>query len=153
MTSQPSRGTAPEVSQTAAKRSPPTCPFHRRSEPVREAPAPEPLHCGLNDASHPDASNEPVLNVDNIQGNALAGFNKDNQAFLFLTLDDAKVSDFKKKWLKAIRPFIATTAEVLAFNRLFKEIRPRRNSAPTGVKATWINIAFSHAGLEKLIPD
>src|SRR2546423_8494335 len=55
-------------------------------KPARESPAPEPLLCGLNDPSHPDASNEPVLNIDNIQGNILNGFMKDNQAFLFLTL-------------------------------------------------------------------
>ena len=58
-----------------------------------------------------------------MQGNILTGFNKDNQAFIFLSLCNGKVADFKG-WLQIVRPFIATTAEALAFNRLFKVIRP-----------------------------
>lgn len=148
----PSRATATAVSETAVRPSPSRCPFHLSPEPLREAPAPEPLQGSLDDPSHPDASREPVLNVANIQGNILVGFNKDHQAFLFLSLDADKIADFKG-WLQAMRPFIATTAEVLAFNRLFKAIRTRRQSEPTGVKATWLNIAFSYAGLQKLVPD
>src|SRR5262249_11022851 len=49
-------------------------------------------------------------------------------------------------------PFIASTAEVLTVNRLFKEIRTRRKGEPTGIKSTWINIAFSFQGIEKLAP-
>src|SRR5437016_6295213 len=40
---------------------------------VREAPAPLPLQGGLTDPSHPDASNEPVLEIDQIQGNIAPG--------------------------------------------------------------------------------
>src|SRR6266705_1473305 len=123
----PSRATAAAVSETAVRPSPSRCPFHLSPEPLREAPAPEPLQGSLDDPSHPDASREPVLNVANIQGNILVGFNKDHQAFLFLSLAADKIADFKG-WLQAIRPFIATTAEVLAFNRLFKAIRARRQS-------------------------
>src|SRR5207249_4196048 len=52
--------------------------------------------------------------------------------------------------------FVATSAEVVAFNRLFKSIRFRRGHESSAVKATWMNIAFSYAGLEKLakvVPD
>ena len=118
-------------------------------EPVREAPFPSPFFsCGLEDASHPDASNEPVLAIDQIQGNILAGFNKDFQTLIFLHIDSA--TDFKP-WLASQIDFIATTAEVLAFNRLFKEIRTRRKSESSAVKATWINIAFSFEGLVALL--
>src|SRR5512136_2658547 len=110
------------------------------NETVREAPFREPLSCGLDDASHPDASGEPVLAVDQIQGNILAGFNKDFQTLVFLHIERAE--DFKL-WLAAQIDFIATTAEVLAFNRLFKEIRTRRKHETRAVKSTWINIAFS----------
>src|SRR6266705_1974662 len=82
----PSRATAAAVSETAVRPSPSRCPFHLSPEPLREAPAPEPLQGSLDDPSHPDASREPVLNVANIQGNILVGFNKDHQAFLFLSL-------------------------------------------------------------------
>src|SRR5262245_38023484 len=128
------------------------CPISLSGEPTRESPAPEPLHCGLTGPSRPDASNEPTLNIDNIQGNILSGFMKDNQAFVFLTLEDHQIANFKE-WLATVRPFIATEAELIAFNRLFKAIRTRRKGEPTGVKATWINIAFSYRGLRKLIPE
>jgi Dyp-type peroxidase family len=124
-------------------------PFKISDEPVREAPAHEPLHAGLDDPSHPCVCDEPVLRTDNIQGNILGGFNKDFQAFLFFTIAPAKITPFKR-WLAAMQPFIATTAEVLAFNRLFKEIRGRRKREPTMLKVTWINIAFSFKGIQKL---
>ena len=124
-------------------------PFQTSNEPVRESPAPEPLHSGLDDPSHPCVCDEPVLRTDNIQGNILGGFMKDFQAFLFFTIAPAKITPFKH-WLAAMQPFIATTAEVIAFNRLFKEIRGRRKREPTMLKATWINIAFSFKGIQKL---
>src|SRR5215212_6450378 len=108
---------------------------------AREAPAPVPLQCGIDDASHPHVPNEPVLAIDQIQGNIVAGFTKDFQVLVFLEIVD--VPSFKR-WLKTQVPFIATTAEVLAFNRLFKEIRDRRRRESRAVKATWVNIAFSH---------
>jgi Dyp-type peroxidase family len=117
-------------------------------ESVREAPFPVPLQCGLEDASHPDASQEPVLAIDQIQGNILAGFTKDFQTLIFLHINEAE--DFKA-WLAAQIDFIATTAEVLAFNRLFKEIRTRRKRESNTVKATWTNIAFSFQGIRVLI--
>jgi Dyp-type peroxidase family len=118
-------------------------------EPVRESPAPEPLHSGLDDPSHPCVCGEPVLRTDNIQGNILGGFMKDFQAFLFFTIAPAKITPFKH-WLAAMQPFIATTAEVIAFNRLFKEMRVRRQCEPTMLKVTWLNIAFSFNGIQKL---
>ena len=74
---------------------------------------------------------------------------KDFQAFLFFTIDPAKITPFKQ-WLAAMQPFIATTAEVVTFNRLFKEIRVRRKREPTMLSVTWINIAFSFTGIQKL---
>jgi len=117
------------------------------AEPAREAPLPEILQAGLDDPSHPDASAEPVLAIDEIQGNILAGFNKDFQTLIFLHIDRAP--DFKR-WLAAQVDFVATTAEVLAFNRLFKEIRTRRKVESSTVKATWFNIAFSYQGIRAL---
>lgn len=48
---------------------------------------------------------------------------------------------------------MATAAEVLAFNRLFKAVRDRRGSESHTVQSTWINIAFSFAGLRRLTGD
>jgi Dyp-type peroxidase family len=117
-------------------------------KPAREAPVPHLLQ-PQPDLSHPSVPYEPVLNIENIQGNNLAGFNKDFQTFLFLKIVD--VHDFKH-WLKSVVPFIATAAEVLAFNRLFKEIRKRRGES-RAVQATWINIAFSFNAITQLTDD
>src|SRR4051812_16052166 len=95
---------------------------------MRETPAPDPLHGGITGPSHPDVPEEPVLNIDNIQGNILAGFNKDFQTLLFVRIENAR--KFKDSF-RAVIPSISTTAEVLAFNRLFKAIRARLNSDPT----------------------
>src|SRR5258708_21789938 len=90
---------------------------------------------------------EPLVDVDDIQGNVLGGFNKDHQRLLFLRVDEQQVAAFRR-WLGRRVPEIATSAEVIAFNRLFKELA-RRRGQPTGVKATWVNVAFSYPGLQK----
>jgi Dyp-type peroxidase family len=113
--------------------------------PVREAPFPFSL---ANAAPTDDAAeHEPLLDVGDIQGNILAGFNKDNQTLMFLEIKEP--IQFKK-WLVSVIPFIATTDEVLQFNRLFKSIRTRRGVETRTILATWLNIAFSFRGLKKL---
>lgn len=114
---------------------------------IREAPAFEPF--SGNEAFIASKSKEPVLRVNNIQGNILSGFNKDHQTLIFLEIDQP---DIFQRWLKTQIDFIATAGEVIAFNRLFKATRKRRNSEGT-VKATWVNIAFSFEGLKKLTND
>ncbi len=123
--------------------------------PARETPAPVPLQCGLTDPAHPDVGPnsprpEPVLALDQIQGNIIPGFSKDFQTLIFLRIHH--VEKFED-WLRSQIPFIATAAEVLAWNRLFKEIRDRTKLETHAVKATWLNIAFSFHGLEKLTHD
>lgn len=116
-------------------------------KPAREAPISS-LECQA-DASHPSVPKEPILAVKNIQGNIIGGFNKDFQTLLFLKI--VNVCNFKL-WLSSLIPFIATAEEVLAFNRLFKEIRKRRGESRT-VQATWINIALSFNALKHLRND
>jgi Dyp-type peroxidase family len=94
------------------------------------------------------------LELDEIQGNILAGFNKDWQAFLFFTLP-ADVGA-ARAWLAEIVDDVASTTEVKAFNDVFRLIR-KRHRARVGqrghegtVEATWMNLAFTHPGLRKL---
>jgi Dyp-type peroxidase family len=94
-----------------------------------------------------DGAAEDVLDVRNIQGNILAGFNKDHQALLFLKITDPIRA---KAWLRFVAPCIAAMDEVLSFNRLFKAMRARRAGEPTGLVATWVNIAFSRDGIAAL---
>jgi Dyp-type peroxidase family len=95
----------------------------------------------------PDTPGEPVLDVDEIQGNSLVGFNKNHEVFLFLEITDVAVT---KRWLKSLVPRIATVSETLAFRRLFRAMRARRNENAGLLSATWLNIAFTRTGIEKL---
>src|SRR5215510_11603344 len=98
-----------------------------------------------------DGQNEPLLNVSNIQGNIIPGFNKDFQALLFLKIEDGKGSNFRH-WLEELVPRVTTMESVLVFRNFLKveEWRGKPAEVPPKVKTTWINIAFSHAALEKL---
>jgi Dyp-type peroxidase family len=126
---------------------------HRGPDPafpqVREAPAVAPSAPSGTSPARPDAHDEPLLHLRDIQGNIVAGFNKDFQTLLFLRIED--VPSFKA-WLAEFADLVASADEVIAFNRLFKRTRDRRGYSGS-VKASWINIAFSHAALAKLTSD
>ena len=100
---------------------------HRGSDPafpdVREAAAVSLLAANGTSPARPDAHEEPLLRLKNIQGNVVAGFNKDFQTLLFLRIED--VPSFKA-WLADFTPRVATAVEVLAFNRLFKRTSEQR---------------------------
>ena len=93
---------------------------------------------------------EPILETHDIQGNILGGFNKDHQMLIFLKITQVSAA---KHWLRAIEPHIATAAEVIKFNQLFKATRDRRYGEEGTVRATFINIGFTFDGLKKLTPD
>ncbi len=93
---------------------------------------------------------EPVLDVGDIQGNILAGFNKDHQSYLYLRIKNVKRA---KEWIKKkLAPRLASTSEVLAFNRLYRAAREAHGEEHLPVKATWINAGFSAAAIAKLAP-
>lgn len=91
---------------------------------------------------------EPVLDVNEIQGNSLAGFNKDYQTLVFVQIRDA--GKFRP-WLKSAAPAVATLAQVNAFNRLFRSMAAALDDDPQGLSATWMNLAFSSRGIRKLV--
>jgi len=93
---------------------------------------------------------EPVLDSREIQGNVLAGFNKDYQAFLFLRIVDVAAA---RAWIGRFARQVATLDEVIAFNRLYKIMRARRGKHSGALQAFWQNIAFSYSGLTRLAPD
>jgi Dyp-type peroxidase family len=92
-------------------------------------------------------SPEPLLEIHEIQGNILGGFNKDHKLLLALTIRDVGAA---KRWLRRIAPEISTTAEVLQFNTLFRALRAKHGHDPNGLAATWVNIAFTRDGLAAL---
>lgn len=115
-----------------------------------EVHAPTTSDTEVHPASTTTPTTEPILQVNEIQGNSLGGFQKDHEMLMFLKITDVTIA---KKWLQTIAPYIATAAEVIQFNRLFKETRKRRYGREGTVRSTFINIGFSFDGLKKLTPD
>ncbi|MDQ4025872.1 MAG: Dyp-type peroxidase [Actinomycetota bacterium] len=97
-----------------------------------------------------EAEPEPVYPAkvrDDIQGNVIPGFNKDHQHFLFLRFRAVKGT---KAWLRWLAPQIASMDEVLAFVRAHRALRLKLGVKEPGLKATWINVAFSAGAIAKL---
>jgi Dyp-type peroxidase family len=90
---------------------------------------------------------ESELNLGEIQGNVLAGFNKDHQSFLFVGFP---VGSDPAGWLAALAPDVATCTEALAFNALFKAVRERRGGRERTLAASWMNLALTAPGLQRL---
>jgi Dyp-type peroxidase family len=90
---------------------------------------------------------DPDLDLANIQGNVLAGFNKDHQRFVFFQFSDR---DRARPWLATIVDEVATSEEVLAFNELFRRARARRGNEAATPEASWLNVALTHRGLGAL---
>ncbi len=106
------------------------------------------------------------LDLSNIQGNIVPGFQKDHQAFVLVRFGEDR--ELARQWLQALSSEIASAEEVLAFKKLFKAIVDRRKSAGwlqqgsqdeaenrdygalRVVSATWVNVAFTWAGLNVL---
>jgi Dyp-type peroxidase family len=100
------------------------------------------------DANKGRTAADPEVRLAEIQGNILAGFNKDHQRLLFFRLGDTEQA---RAWLATIVDETATTEEVLAFNDLFRRARARRHGAEvTTPQASWLNVAFTHPGLAAL---
>ena len=85
---------------------------------------------------------------DQIQGNIIPGFRKDHQQFLFFKLGRKAMA---KRWLKWIAPLITSMDDALAFVRAFRALRDRLGSRQVPLKATWMNIAFSHGAIASLV--
>ncbi|MER7581704.1 Dyp-type peroxidase [Kitasatospora sp. NPDC097691] len=82
---------------------------------------------------------------DEIQGDVLAGFKKDNVSVLFLKFEDAARA---RDWLRKLTPQISTTREVAAFNEAFSEARQASGGDdPKSLTATWLGISFTYEGL------
>ncbi|MEU0087608.1 Dyp-type peroxidase [Streptomyces sp. NPDC006274] len=83
-----------------------------------------------------------------IQGDVLAGFKKDHVQLLFLKFDDASRA---RTWLRRLKPRIATTRQVAAFNAAFSAAR--RSSGgddPRALTALWRTVSFTHGGMRTL---
>jgi len=90
------------------------------------------------------------LNLSNIQGNILGGFNKDHQLNLFLKFkNDAD----GRAWIKEIAEEVAesSSADVIQFNNEFSTLRRHGVRRPEDlISAVWVNLALSWRGMEAL---
>jgi len=90
---------------------------------------------------------EPLLALDEIQGNIIPGFLKDHQHFVFFVVTDASAA---KKCLSNLNSRLSTAAEVLKAHSLWKEQRQRLGREPDAAHYVFMNVALSAAGLGKL---
>jgi len=91
---------------------------------------------------------EPILELDQIQGNIIPGFKKDHEVLLFFQILDPSQT---KVWLSQISPFVSSAAEVLQGNRFYKKLRSRQGGEPQGFALSWLNLAISASGLRQLV--
>src|SRR5689334_10953192 len=90
------------------------------------------------------------LNLANIQGNVLGGFNKDHQLNLFLKF---KGDAAGRAWIKDIAEEIAgsSSADVIQFNNEFSTLRAQGVSRPEDlIAAVWVNLTLSWKGMQTL---
>ena len=110
-----------------------------------------PAEPGSAGATAPADRIEPVYDEAarrDIQANIVPGFNKDHQHFLFLRIGDRELA---RRWVAAMSSSITSMDEALGFVRTYRARRLAEGvRAPSGLTATWVNIAFSHPGIETL---
>lgn len=83
-----------------------------------------------------------------IQGDVIAGFKKDHVQLLFLKFDDATRA---RTWLRRLKPRIATTRQVAAFNAAFSQARGNTGGDdPKALTAVWRSVSFTHGGMQTL---
>jgi len=100
----------------------------------------------------------PLRNEADIQGNVLAGFNKNYAAFLFVEFprDGAGVvTDDFRTWLRSkILPHVATNCDVTRFNEQFSAHQNMHGGAdPVDMQVTWLGMSLTGGGLTALAPS
>src|SRR5260221_9377069 len=93
---------------------------------------------------------EPILKIDDIQGDILAGFRKNHVLLVFFQFVDAAIPALKK-WLASFASEISTARQVAGFNTLFRTMRDQLGREPEELSVLWRNIGFTSKGLKKLI--
>ncbi|MCT7952249.1 Dyp-type peroxidase [Ancylothrix sp. C2] len=90
---------------------------------------------------------EPVLDIDDIQGNIFPGFKKDSQHFLFFQIIEPESA---KLWLKSLAPKLSKAREVLEAHSIWKARRLELGHEPKNLDFLFINCAISAQGFVKL---
>jgi Dyp-type peroxidase family len=96
----------------------------------------------------PPPKDEPLLDLDQIQGNVLPGFKKDHQHFVFFSINDPAAA---RTWLNKLHTRLSSAAIVLDAHRVWKRMKEQRGKEPDAAHFLLLNIALSAGGLAKLI--
>lgn len=100
------------------------------------------------------APDEPLLDVNDIQGNAILGFMKPWQYVVALRIDDVAAA---KQWLNSNLSLFTTIADLLPSRlavraeRLERRVSAGATEAATVLDDTCMNVAVSYQGLAKLL--
>lgn len=100
----------------------------------------------LAQSSLMDNGQQQNIEVSDIQGGSLLGFNKPHQHFIFLRVNHIGKA---RNWLQKLIPYITTTEDVLNYREHRKLTNDLNGSSPPSV--VWIHISFSHQGLTKFL--
>ncbi|MBI4488861.1 MAG: Dyp-type peroxidase [Deltaproteobacteria bacterium] len=90
---------------------------------------------------------EPVLELNDIQGNIVPGFKKDSQHFVLLRVIDAQLA---RNWLRGLAPRLSSAREVRDAHTVWKGMRRKLGRDPDNLDFLFVNCAISAAGLRKL---
>jgi len=90
---------------------------------------------------------EPLLDLEEIQGNVVPGFKKDPQHFVFFSINNPAAA---RAWLNKLHTQLSSAALVLDAHRLWKRMKGQLGREPDAAHILLLNIAFSATGLAKL---
>lgn len=96
----------------------------------------------------PPPKDEPLLAMDEIQGNVIPGFLKDHQHFVFFSIDDPAAA---RTCLSKMHSRLSTAAEVVNAHSVWKSMRKRLGREPQAAQFIFLNVALSASGLRKLV--
>ncbi len=100
----------------------------------------------------PAPADLPLRTSRTVQGNVLAGFNKDHQAFRLVALPaDPKTS---RGWLAGVLGQVAVNQDVEDWNQNFSAARQANGgSDPADMHVVWVGLSLTTAGIELLAND
>jgi Dyp-type peroxidase family len=92
------------------------------------------------------------LDLNNVQGDILAGLPKMTEAFVFFQIDEQRINEFRRQLARLV-PLITSNTQVL--NDLEKIAQNKKSAAERNVvlpllKMSGVNLAFTHKGLVKM---
>ena len=97
------------------------------------------------------ASSLPLRGSTTIQGDILAGFRKDREQFLFVSVADQGDG---RGWLAEVSRRVAATGEVASFNERFSAARRQGGGTdPETMAAVWVGLSLTAVGVQRLAVD